>query len=204
MEGFEIEKRKTDVAGILSDNKQFIYPIIMYVAGVISGTVLFKNANSTFLSIISDIFSSSSISFQAMLVNHFCLYFSVFTIAVLFGMCLIGFPIVNIITICIGIEVGIKLCYYYLTYSAKGIGYSILMIIPETAVFVTIIIFTLVKSNALSKAMYMIISKKEGMIEEINLKSYLKSFVLYAFIIMIVSILNASLNYFFSSIISLA
>lgn len=203
MEGFELKKRNVDIVSILSENKQFIYPIVLYVAGVISGTVLYKNANPAFLSIISEIFSSSTVSFDVMLINHFCLYFSVFTITVLFGLCLIGFPIVNIITICIGIEIGIKLCYYYVTYSAKGIGYSILMIIPEAAVFVTIIIFTLVKSNALSKAMYMIISKKEGMNEEINLKSYLKSFVLYAFIIMIVSLLNASLNYFFSSIISL-
>lgn len=183
--------------------KNYIYPILMLIAGLFTGVILFKYGDESFSKAITELFKITEYSFLTALINHFCVYFSVYSISVLLGLCLIGFPIINVIPLLVGIEIAIKLSYFYTTYSLKGIVYSILMIAPEASIFSTILIFTLVKSNSLSKNIFDIISKKEGTKDEINLKSYLKTFLLYAAIISIISLINTACSYFLSTIISI-
>lgn len=193
--------KKFDFKNInIIDNRQYIYPILMYIAGLICGAIIIINVDS---SIFNKLFNVKNNDFIQLFINYFCVYFAQFTITVVLGLCLIGFPILYVVPLLTGIEIGIKLSFFYSTYSVKGIIYSLLMITPECAAFITILVLTIVKSNELSRGIYDLISKKSDMTEEIKLKSYLKSFVIYGSIIALISFINATCNYFLSSIINL-
>lgn len=184
------------------ENKNAIYNLILYCAGLIVGVIIFSHSNDLFQKAINSLFSENFISVKQSFINNFCLYFSVFTLTVLLGLCLIGYPVLNLIPLILGTEIAIKLSYYYVNYNLKGIGYSLLMIIPESSLFITVLIFTIIKSEDLSKQIYNLTKNSDTTIE-INLKSYLKSYLLYAVIVALISIITACTNSLLSSIISL-
>lgn len=184
------------------ENKNVIYNLILYCAGLIVGVIIFSHSNELFQKAIDDLFNASFISVKQSFINNFCIYFSIFTLTVLLGLCLIGYPVLNLIPLILGTEIAIKLSYYYVNYNLKGIGYSLLMIIPESSLFITVLIFTIINSEDLSKQIYNLTKKSDTTIE-INLKSYLKSYLLYAVIVALISIITACTNSLLSSIISL-
>ena len=188
---------------IISDYKDLIYPGIIYIAGLIIGTALFKFSNGSFNEIISKIINTDSADFLALFFNRFSIYISVYAVTVVFGMCLIGLPFIYCIPLITGVVIAFKTAYFYLNYKAKGIGYSLLMIIPESAAFETVLILTINKATYLSKYIFKETLNKTDMTEEINLKSYLKCFVIYLFFIAFISLINALLTYLLSSIITL-
>jgi hypothetical protein len=204
-----LQKEKTNVNKSsffenVINNKELIYPLLFYIAGLILGSFLFSEVNdSKFSDVMKSVFVVSQNEFNSIFINKFCVYFSLYVVTVLLGLCLIGFPFVNIIPLLTGIEVALKISYYYINYSAKGIGYSILMIIPETAVYIAVLIYTIKTSSSLSKRIYEITTKKSDMTEELNLKSYLKLFLLYGVIVLIISLINALATYLLNSIVSL-
>jgi hypothetical protein len=102
-----------------------------------------------------------------------------------------------------GFVISLKTAFYYVNYSVKGIGYSLLIIIPECSALIVILLYTIKTSSKLSKNIYNLTAKKSDMTEEINLKSYLKSFLLYGLIVTIISLANALAIYLLSSIIAI-
>lgn len=200
----KIKKPKASIGDLILDNKEFIYPFLFYIAGLILGSFFFTNINNTKLSeLMEAAFKLTESSFDAIFLNKFCVYFSLFTITVLLGLCLIGFPFINIIPFLCGVEIALRTSFYYVNYSAKGIGYAVLIIIPESAAFIAVLLYTIKTSSMLSKNIYNITTKKTDMTEEINLKSYLKSFLIYGAIVVIISLVNALATYLLESLITL-
>jgi stage II sporulation protein M len=194
-------KEKKGLISTLIDNKEYIYPILFYLAGLIIGSIFYSNINLN--DVFSALFQLNSENFLSLFINRFSIYISIFALTVLLGMCLIGFPFINLVPLFCGIEIGIKISYYYVTYSVKGIGYSLLMIIPESAIFLAVLVFTIKSSNELSKSIYDATTKKSDMTKEINLKSYLKKFLLYGVIVAGISSINALASYLLGSIINI-
>ena len=116
-------------------------------------------------------------------------------------MCLIGFPVINIIPLVCGVELSLKLSFIYSLYSVKGIGYSVLMIIPEATAFLVLLFYTIKDSKDLSRSLFNI--SKNNLESEIDLKQYLKKFMLYCIGIISISILNSIMMYLFNSIIKI-
>lgn len=200
----KLSLKDKSIADILRENSDVLLPIVFYICGLIIGSYFFKKLQNTFLSdIMKDLFLVEKLSFESMIINNFCLYFSIFAITVILGMCLIGFPFLNIIPLAMGLEIGLKISYYYVNYSTKGIGYALLMIIPQASALITIIGFTIKKSITLSKSIYTLTANKTDITEEINLKLYLKSFVIYSLIIALIAVINTVLYYLLGSIISI-
>lgn len=199
METGLIEEKK-NIINIITENQAFLYPIIFYIAGVLCGTLLYKNICGIFN--LEELIKTNG-TFISMLINNFCLYFSIYSVTVFLGICLIGFPIINIVPFLIGLEFSLKISYYYVNYSIKGIGYSILMLIPEAACFVTVIIYTIKMSSELSRLIYNSTTKKSDTLEEFAFKSYLKSYALYAAIVVATAVSNAGINYVLGSVVSL-
>lgn len=193
-----------NITDIIKENTDIILPIVFYLCGLLIGSYFFKKLQNTFLAdIMKDIFLVEKTSFESMIINNFCLYFSIFAITVILGMCLIGFPFLNIIPLAMGLEIGMKISYYYVNYGTKGIGYSLLMIIPQISALITIICFTIRKSITLSKSIYTLTANKTDENDEINIKQYLKSFLFYSLIIALISVINTVLYYLLGSIISI-
>lgn len=197
-------KPKQSIGEIIIDNKELIYPFLFYIAGLILGSFFFTNINNTKLSaLMQAAFKLNESGFDSIFLNKFCVYFSLFTVTVLLGLCLIGFPFINIIPFLSGIEIALRTSFYYVNYSVKGIGYALLIIIPESAAFIAVLLYTIKTSTLLSKNIYNITTKKTDMTEDLNLKSYLKSFLIYGAIVVIISLVNALATYLLESLITL-
>lgn len=192
--------KKIDYIEIIKKNKEYLFLFLLYIFGVLSGVLLFSNIDISHL--IKSILSIDYSSFISLFLNRLCLYLLVFTISVLMGLCLIGFPFVNIIPFICGIEIGIKLSYYYVLNGVKGIGYSLLLIIPECSAFITVLFFTIRISNELSKYIFDSSIKKDTA-ESSDIKLYLKKFLIYAVIVIIIATINATLEYLLKPIINI-
>lgn len=198
------KKEKINIVEIIIDNKDYIYPACFYIAGIILGTFFFEFINnSAFSKVMDDVFKLNQGSFIDIFLNRFCIYFSLFSITVFLGMCLVGFPIINALPLICGLEIALKLSYYYVNFSAKGIGYCVLMIIPECAAFLTVLIYTIKLSSQLSKNIYAFTTKKTDIEEEFTLSPYLKNFFVYALCVTGISAINAGIIYLLANIISI-
>ena len=127
----------------------------------------------------------------------------IFAVSVLLGVCLVGFPVINLIPFIIGCDAGLKVAYYYINYGVKGIGYSLLMVAPYVCLFLTVIVYSVSMSYDLSKRIYNITIKKSDMSEEFNYKTYLKKYLAYAGLIIIVSLINTAVSIALNGIISI-
>ena len=196
------DNNKPGITEIVINNKDYIYPALFYTGGLILGSFSFKIINNTALSkLIELMFSSSDTAFTAVFLNRFSLYFSIYVVCVFLGLCLIGYPIINAVPLLMGCEIAIKTAYYYIKFGVKGIGFSLLMIIPEAAAIATVLIYTIKTSSTLSKSIFQITAK--GEINTIDIKSYIKKFVLYGLIVALTALINAVISFFLSAIIKL-
>ena len=191
------------VSQLISGNKELIYPAMFYLAGLLLGVSFYTQSGTGFKSLLQGAIANSPEGLQRTLTNQFGVYFTLFSLTVLLGMCLIGFPFIQLIPLGCGLEIGLKLAYFYTTYSIKGIGYSLLMIIPETAAFMTVIIFTIHLSRQLSKQIYALTTQKTDMTEAVDLKSYLKGFFLYGVVVAVISVTNALAIFLMQSIVTI-
>lgn len=181
--------------------KDYIYPILFYIAGLFVGALVYSKTDIS--SIVISIEKGQGNTFVSILLIKLSVYLLLYSLTVLLGLCLIGFPFINAIPLFIGIEISLKISYYYVEYGVKGIGYSLLLIIPEMSAFLSIIIFTIIKANSLSKYIFSSTIKNSDIEKEKNLKQYLKSFVIYISLILCISTINALAIYLLKPIIQI-
>lgn len=195
-----IKTDKKDFYTLFSENKTYIYSILFYIAGLLSGSFIYRNCQNE---VLNKILNSSNEEFMQLLLNNLSIYMLVFAVSVLLGVCLVGFPIINAIPYIIGFETGMKIAYYYISYGVKGIGYSLLMVAPYVCLFLTVVIYSVSMSFDLSKRIYQITVKKSDMSEEFNYKTYLKRYLAYAGLIAIVAVVNTAVCTALNGIISI-
>lgn len=192
---------KKSIYEIFSENKTVIYSIIFFAAGLLCGALIYKKCRTEALDEM--IKSAVSNEFLNLFINNLGFYFFVFALTVLLGICLIGFPLINIVPFLIGFQAGLEIAYYYLNYSVKGFGYSLLMIAPFICTFLTVIMYTISLSSDLSRKIYNITLNKDIGCEKINYKSYMKKYALYALLIIVVALINSGVTSALSGIISI-
>lgn len=197
----EKKEPKKSIYEIFSENKTVIYSIIFFAAGLLCGALIYKKCRTEALDEM--IKSAVSNEFLNLFINNLGFYFFVFALTVLLGICLIGFPLINIVPFLIGFQAGLEIAYYYLNYSVKGFGYSLLMIAPFICTFLTVIMYTISLSSDLSRKIYNITLNKDIGCEKINYKSYMKKYALYALLIVVVALINSGVTSALSDIISI-
>lgn len=174
----------------LNEYKSIIYTAIFYTFGLFVGAYFYKVSPTDTLNALLKPEESTLLS---MFISNFCIYFSLYVLVVFLGFCLIGYPIINIIPTLIGIATGLESAFLYVNYSVKGIGYSLVMIIPYAALFLTVIAFTIKLSTSLSKQLISI-TKKNDECNELDLKPYVKKYLILAICIVATSFAEASLT----------
>ncbi len=195
-----IETDKKDWFVLFTENKTFIYSVLFYAAGLLCGSFIYKNCKND---VLNNILSAKNGDFLQLLLNNLSLYMLIFVAAVLLGVCLVGFPIINSIPFLIGFEAGMKVAYYYINFNIKGIGYSLLMVAPFVCLFLTVVIYSVSMSYELSRKIYNITIKKSDMSEEFNYKTYLKKYLAYAGLIIIVALINTAVCTALNGLISI-
>ena len=194
--------QKISIGSIIIENKDYIYPSLFYIAGLLLGSFCFKIINNTaFAKLIETVYKNSTTGFSAVLLNRFYLYFSIYAICVLLGLCLIGYPLINIVPALMGAEIALKTAYYYVNFGVKGVGFAMLMIIPEGAAVSTVLIYAIKTSASLSRKIYEITAK--GTSGQIEIKLYLKKYLLYGLIIALTALFNALASFLLGAIIKL-
>lgn len=202
MEKLELKKRKNefDFFEFYKNNKVLIYSILFYAGGLISGGFVYKKCKCDAL---NSLFAVSDNHFWQEFINNVSFYFLVFTISVILGFCLIGFPFMNLIPFVIGFQTGMEISYYYLTFGFKGFGYSFLMVAPFVCLFLTVIVQSISKSYILSKYIYDLTVKKTDTASRFDYKLYLKSFMIYALLIIVIALVNTALSLALREIITI-
>lgn len=203
MKDIVVTKESFDFDDFLEKNKEYIFLLLIYVAGLLAGSLLFKSLDlSKYSSYVSDFLTVKGDSLLSVAVDRLSVYLIIYVFTILLGLCIIGFPIINLVPLLCGFEVAIKIAFYYNLYSLKGIGYSLLMIAPEAAVFMVILFFTISASKKLSKNIFDISVQKNSK-KQIVLADYLKSFLKYGAEIIVISFVNSLIIYLFNSIIKI-
>jgi hypothetical protein len=183
------KKEKINFKEKFKENKTIVYTIIYYSLGLFIGAYFYKLSSSE---TIDNLLKPTENSLLSLFISDFCIYFSIYVVVVFLGFCLIGYPILNIIPAVIGIVTGIKMSYWFINYSAKGIGYSLIMIVPYVALFLTVLAFAIKLSYELSKEL-LNISKGENN-AKIILKPYMKKYLKLALCVVITALIDSSLT----------
>ena len=146
MEELKIKKiRKIDIEQLINENLSYIVYICVYFAGLIIGSLLYKNIYTRINNeLFEDVFNYQADDFLETFFSKLSIYLSVYLITVLIGLCVIGYPIVCSVPFLCGIEIALKLSYFYNLYNFKGFGYSLLIIIPEASMFILVLIYAII------------------------------------------------------------
>lgn len=190
MEIKDVGKKKFDFDSFFNNNKSFIYSVIFYIAGLLLGALIYSQLNDSAAELISKAVNPITSDFKKMFFSTVAVYIAVFVFVVIFGVSLFGFRFVNCIPLLIGFAVALKISYFYTSYSANGITYCALLVIPQSCVFAETIIYTIKSSSLMSRHIYNSTTKKSDT-EDFNLKLYLKDFAIYIVVIIVISALNS-------------
>lgn len=190
MEIKDVGKKKFDFDSFFYNNKSFIYSVIFYIAGLLLGALIYSQLNDSAAELISKAVNPITSDFKKMFFSTVAVYIAVFVFVVIFGVSLFGFRFINCIPLLIGFAVSLKISYFYTSYSANGITYCALLVIPQSCVFAETIIYTIKSSSLMSRQIYNSTTKKSDT-EDFNLKLYLKDFVIYIVVIIVISALNS-------------
>lgn len=190
MEIKDVGKKKFDFDSFFNNNKSFIYSVIFYIAGLLLGALIYSQLNESAAELISKAVNPITSDFKKMFFSTVAVYIAVFVFVVIFGVSLFGFRFINCIPLLIGFAVALKISYFYTSYSANGITYCALLVIPQSCVFAETIIYTIKSSTLMSRHIYNSTTKKSDT-EDFNLKLYLKDFVIYIVVIIVISALNS-------------
>lgn len=190
MEIKDVDKKKFDFDSFFNNNKSFIYSVIFYIAGLLLGALIYSQLNDSATELISKAVNPITSDFKKMFFSTVAVYIAVFVFVVIFGVSLFGFRFINCIPLLIGFAVALKISYFYTSYSANGITYCALLVIPQSCVFAETIIYTIKSSSLMSRQIYNSTTKKSDT-EDFNLKLYLKDFVIYIVVIIVISALNS-------------
>lgn len=197
----EIRKEKKSLYEIFTEYKTMIYSSVFFAAGLLCGALLYKNCRTDALDEI--IKTAAGNDFLNLFINNLGFYFLVFALTILLGICLVGFPIINAVPLIIGVQAGLEIAYYYLNFGFKGFGYCILMIAPFVSSFLTVIVYTVSLSSELSRKIYDLTIGKKDTAEKIEYKKYMKKYLLYAIMIVIVALVNSGITAALSGIITI-
>lgn len=181
-----------------SENKFIFYCGLFYAVGLFIGSYFYKLAQSDKL---NELVMIKDNSFANLMLSNFCAYFSLFLITAFLGFCLISTPLINIVPIFIGIATGSRLSYYFVNYDAKGVGYSLIMIVPYIALLITTISYTMKVSVELSAKIRNLVKGESKESFEIN--PYLKKYLLLAVAITAVSVIDSGLTKLLFSVVTI-
>lgn len=196
----ENKDRKFNFDFNFSDFKSVLYTGLFYIFGLFLGSYFYK---ITQFESLDKLLEPTSNNFVELFIANFCVYFTIFVLVVFLGFCLIGFPVINSVPMLVGIFTGIKLAYYFINYSTKGVGYSLIMIVPFSALFVTVIALTIEVSTNLSKNILNCTKNTETGESNINIKEYTKKYLIFAVLILAVSAVNSVMTCLLYSVVTI-
>ncbi len=197
VEDFIKEKNQRNYRELFESFKYSLITAIYYALGLTVGASLYKNIQSD---VFEKLTTVGSTEIQSLFLTNVLIYFSLFLIVLFLGFCLFGHHLINVIPAVIGITAGIRIAYYLINFGAKGIGYSLLMIAPYSALYITVLTLTVENSSMLSKAL---LEAAKNCDVTLVAKPYMKKYLVLGAGIIVASIINAVLIHLLNDIITI-
>lgn len=170
-------------AKTISSNRQIIILVILFFAGLISGSFAIKADNKFFIERIIPLYMSYvkskatsgdiTVFFTALL-----MYSSVIIFVYFSGLCAVGVPFAAFIPFISGLFIGSASGYIYQTYMLKGLGYCGIIIFPSAVIATAAIIFASRESLIMSRNMLNLLSQRHNDKYE-DFRSYSIRFIIY-------------------------
>ena len=200
-----------EIKGAKMSNKNYVFIvlIVLFVIGMVYGTLIVKSKSYILLEKLT-IITNDYVSIHANqpLINTFANTF--FSIAIfilvpyLLGYSSIGQLPTLLIPLFKGLGLGSAMGQLYASYGLKGIGYSALIIIPQTVISLFAIIVACRESIKLSNLLFYTFASKQG--KDINLntiKLYNIKFLILCVIALVASIVSALSVFLFSGMFNI-
>ena len=174
-------------------HRTYIYSLVFYTCGLALGSVLYRQIRSDTVNALLRVGENR---FLQLFLNDFCLYFS-----------MIGFPLIHFVPMTCGFAFGMQVCYYYMTFRLKGVLFCVLMVIPAASILLTVVMLTIKISTDMSKSIFHLSVKRDDATgespAEIQVRDYLKKYLISAAFVALAALCNAGLTSLFSSVISI-
>lgn len=190
---------------ILKSNQTLTVLCVLLLTGMLLGAVCVKHADEAVLEKIKTLTGAYFVTGnENSIIKNFLSYISADTqfiiLSVLFGLCVIGEPILWLLPVIRGLGLGIITGYIYKTFNVQGVIYStVLIVIP--AVISSLAMAVSCKESILSSRDIRSTLKQDS--KQFNYREFIKLFavrnlILYVFVVLS-GIIGCILTYFFSS-----
>ncbi len=194
---------------IVKKNYIFVALIVLFIIGMVYGTLLVKSKSYNIIEMLS-IITSEYVSVNATqaiistFINSFLSVFIFILVPYLLGYSAIGQLATMLIPLFKGLGLGSAMAQLYTSYGLKGIGYSALIIIPQTVISLFAIIIACRESIKLSNLFLLTFASKQG--RDINLstiKLYNIKFLILCLIALVSSLVSAVSILLFSGLFNI-
>lgn len=190
---------------LLKSNQTLTILCVLLLTGMFLGAVCVKHADEAVLEKIKTLTGAYFVmGNESSIIKNFLSYISADTqfiiLSVLFGLCVIGEPILWLLPVIRGLGLGIITGYIYKAFNVQGVIYStVLIVVP--AVISSLAMAVSCKESILSSRDIRSTLKQDG--KQFNYREFIKLFavrnlILYVFVILS-GIIGCILTYFFSS-----
>lgn len=142
-----LKRNKAKTGEFIKSNQKTVFLILIFIIGVFFGAYSVKSSDSNIFISIKELAENyiklkSNNSVLMNFVNSITTDSLFLIISVVFGLCLIGSPILWALPAIRGIGIGVILGYIYINYAVKGIFYSLVAICIPSAISVCALIIS--------------------------------------------------------------
>lgn len=194
--------KERSASEIIIANKDYLFPVFCYIAGLVTASLLYAEvpllSNAVQRWTVTDYYD-----FRLLLLHRLAVYMTIFSVTMLMGMCMIGFPFIHIVPLAFGFVTAVRVAYYYTESGVRGLGFVLLMVAPEAATLMTVLIYTIRSSTRLSRQIYRLTTKKTDAPETESFRMHLKNYGIYAASVIVISFVNAGAEYLLGQLIHL-
>lgn len=182
--------------------KLFLLSII-FIIGLVFGSITVKSLNADLSvrieALIENYFYIQSV--QSILQNFlytFCSEFLILLIPFIFGLCVIGEPVMWLEPAIRGLGIGLISGYLYKTYSLQGMEYFAIIILIPSALASAVTIFSCQESILMSRDLISLIKDGKNLKENF-IKLYLLRYSILTLSVLIISFISSLCIYFFAA-----
>ncbi len=194
-----LHKYSIRINDIMSDWK-FILPVIISVAGIFVGSLMAKGEGVLYFKFCELIKSYILNSQSENLYLNFIIYLilpTAFAVLIFFtGLSVYGVLIVNTVPFVYSTTVSILIYFIYSTYTLKGLGYIVIMILPYAILTLFSLILLTGESISMSQQIMKTLSKSKR-IKDYNFNFYYKNCLKSYVFIIVASIIKITMDKLF-------
>lgn len=194
-------KDSSSVAEKIINNKELIFSILFYAAGLILAALIFTS-DSDVNQAIKAFLEYKTNSLKLIIISRIISYSIIYIIIVLLSFSVIGYPFIIFLPLLLGLIIGLKLAYLY-SGASNGIINCLLTVIPEAALLMSLIVFSVKNAFKLSKCFYYSSVKKPDDMLDFDIKAYIRLYIVYFVFIDFIAVINSLLIWFAGTYIKL-